>query len=526
VGSNPIARSNSQQLREFSPPIGTSNEGEALATITPRWEWRAFGARFGRAEAAFAALTPTEVHESDELYLLGRAVNNVKIRDGLLDIKVLVEINADGLEMWMPVMKSSFPVPASEIEQAFDAMRVSAPALGRESYTRDQLRDEVVKPHSSVRRAEVHKRRARYKPQGCMAELVELQVNGRSTRSVAIESEDPQAVIHAVRSAGLDDWVNTSYNLGLSHLLDGVPSRYAVIDCGTNSIKFHVGERDDAGGWRTVIDRAEITRLGEGLQVGGQIRPEAIERTVVALQAMVEEARQHDIRAIAAVGTAGLRMARNVSEVISAIRDRCGLSIEVIPGEEEARLSYLAVVSGLGLGQGAVAVFETGGGSSQFTLGHGEQVDEQFSVNVGAVRYTERFGLSEAVSDEVLGKALAAISADLSALDGRAPADALVGMGGAITNISAVKHGLATYDPDVVQGSTLERTEIDRQIELYRSRDAEARRSIVGLQPKRADVILAGACIVRTAMDKLGQDSLTVSDRGLRHGLLLDRFGA
>ena len=115
---------------------------------------------------------------------------------------------------------------------------------------------------------------------------------------------------------------------------------------------------------------------------------------------------------------------------------------------------------------------------------------------------------------------------DLSSLDDRPPPDALVGMGGAITNITAVKHGLATYDPDVVQGTVLDREELDRQIELYRSRDADARREIVGLQPKRAEVILAGACIVRTVMDKLGQDSLTVSDRGLRHGLLIDRFRA
>ena len=83
----------------------------------------------------------------------------------------------------------------------------------------------------------------------------------------------------------------------------------------------------------------------------------------------------------------------------------------------------------------------------------------------------------------------------------------------------------ATYDPDRIQGTVLDRAEIDRQIELYRTRDADARRSIVGLQPKRADVILAGACIVRTVMDKLGTDTLTVSDRGLRHGVLVERFG-
>jgi exopolyphosphatase / guanosine-5'-triphosphate,3'-diphosphate pyrophosphatase len=85
--------------------------------------------------------------------------------------------------------------------------------------------------------------------------------------------------------------------------------------------------------------------------------------------------------------------------------------------------------------------------------------------------------------------------------------------------------GLGTYDPDAVQGSVLTRAEVERQIELYRSRSTEARRQIVGLQPKRADVILAGACIVRTVMGKLRKDELSVSDRGLRHGLLVERFG-
>jgi len=84
--------------------------------------------------------------------------------------------------------------------------------------------------------------------------------------------------------------------------------------------------------------------------------------------------------------------------------------------------------------------------------------------------------------------------------------------------------GLAEYDPDRVQGAVLDRAEIDRQIEVYRTRDTHTRGAIVGLQPKRADVILAGACIVRTVMDKLEQTSLTVSDRGVRHGLLVDRF--
>lgn len=197
----------------------------------------------------------------------------------------------------------------------------------------------------------------------------------------------------------------------------------------------------------------------------------------------------------------------------------------MISGEEESRLAYVATIAGLGRPAGPVVVFDTGGGSSQFTFGHGTRVDERFSVDVGAVRYTERFGLDRAVSVDVLQEALAAISRDLARLDGRASPSALVGMGGAVTNITAVSHGLSTYDPERVQGSVLERAEIDRQVELYRTRDADARRTIVGLQPKRAEVILAGACIVRTVMEKLGQASLTVSDRGLRHGVLAERYG-
>jgi exopolyphosphatase/guanosine-5'-triphosphate,3'-diphosphate pyrophosphatase len=107
---------------------------------------------------------------------------------------------------------------------------------------------------------------------------------------------------------------------------------------------------------------------------------------------------------------------------------------------------------------------------------------------------------------------------------GRRTPDVLVGMGGAITNIGAVSYSMATYDADVLQGSMLTRSEVDRQIGLYPSMDVERRRTIVGLQPKRAEVILAGACIVRAVMRKLSKEMLVVSDHGLRHGLLLEQF--
>jgi exopolyphosphatase/guanosine-5'-triphosphate,3'-diphosphate pyrophosphatase len=496
-----------------------------MTEIVPRWEWRWFGHRFGPAESRLAALTPGALQQSSETYLLSGDGDNVKVRDALMDIKVLREVNQDGLEQWTPVMKAGFPLPADEVKKVFAALRLDPPPLRRASYDLSQFIDELAVPSGRIRAIGVQKRRVRYTVGGCMAELSEVVADGKPTRTIAVESEDAAAVIAAVRSLGLTGYVNTSYPRGLASLVDGAPNRYAVVDVGTNSIKFHVAEQSSGGRWRAVVDRAEITRLGEGLDQTRRIGEAALERAVAAIEGMADEAHRQGVLAIVAVGTAGLRIAENRDDVLAAIEQRTGVHVDVISGEDEARLAYLAARSSLDLESGSLVVFDTGGGSSQFTFGRGKDVDERFSVDVGAVRYTERFGLDGAVSAAVLRDALAAISADLSRLDGRPSPDGLVAMGGATTNITAVKHGLANYDPNVVQGTVLDRMEIDRQIELYRSMDAASRRGITGLQPKRAEVILAGACIIRTVMEKLGKDSLTVSDRGLRHGVLAERFG-
>jgi exopolyphosphatase/guanosine-5'-triphosphate,3'-diphosphate pyrophosphatase len=495
-----------------------------MENIVPRWEWRTFGTDFGAAEGVFAALEPTGVQESDEVYLRTGSGPIVKIREDLMDVKELQAVSPEGLEQWVPVMKEGFPLSAADVTKVFGMLEIAPPQLDRDTYTAGQLLSEVIEPHPEVSAVPVHKRRVRYTLDGCMSEVTDLSIDGVPMRTIAIESEDPDAVIAAVKSVGLETLLNHNFVRGMAIVLADRAERYAVIDVGTNSVKFHVAEHGADGSWRAVLDRAELTRLGEGQEPNAEISAEAMERTGEAIAGMVDEARQNRARAIALVGTAALRTASNRDDVIEHVRDRTGHFVEALSGEEEARLAYLAVKAGLGLDRGSLVVFDTGGGSSQFTFGQGEEVTERFSVPVGAVRYTEAFGLDQAVEKEVLAAALEAIAGDLSSLDGRNPSDALVAMGGAVTNITAVYHQLATYDPDVVQGTVLERDEIDRQIEMYRAADAETRRSIVGLQPKRADVILAGACIVRTVMERLGQQSLTVSDRGLRHGLIRERF--
>jgi exopolyphosphatase / guanosine-5'-triphosphate,3'-diphosphate pyrophosphatase len=440
------------------------------------------------------------------------------VRGGKLDVKELQRVDAEGLEQWKPVLKADFPVAASEVETMLAALGVDK-ALKREENTVEQLLGDLPELLATL----VHKRRRHVTVGGAMAELSELSTDLGGLRTIAVESEDPALVTAAVRELGLDLRRNVSVPRGLKELVGF--GRFAVIDVGTNSVKFVIGERDREGQWRSVVDLAEVTRLGEGLDETGELNEVPIRRTVEAISDMAEEAERDAVAAIAAVGTAGVRMARNGEAFAEAVRERTGISVEIISGDEEGRLAYVAATEGLQLGDGSLVVFDTGGGSSQFTFGHGREVEERFSVNVGAVAFTERFGLDGVVSEEQLSEALDAISADLDRLDGRPAPDELVAIGGAVTNLAAVKHELATYDPDVVRGTVLDRAEIDRQIELYRTRTADERREIVGLQPKRAEVILAGACIVRTVLEKLGADSLSVSDRGLRHGLLEERFG-
>jgi exopolyphosphatase/guanosine-5'-triphosphate,3'-diphosphate pyrophosphatase len=494
-------------------------------TIVPRWEWRAFGDDLGGPDDGFAALAPERVDDSRDLYVLSlRSDASVKVRDGLLDVKRRLAVADDGLERWVPVLKAPFPLSATAVATMFDALGTAAPDGERGASGLEELLDEIVAPHADLRAAMVRKRRARYTVEGCMAELTEMRTAEGATLTVAVESEDDERVRAAVRALGLDGRPVTCVARGLKALVGFGAHRYAVIDVGTNSVKFHVGERGADATWHAVVDRAEVTRLGEGLDETGRLGPAAIERTVAAVAAMAEEARREEVEAIAAVGTAALRIAPNADALTEAVRARSGVRVEVIAAADETRLAYVAARAGLPAGTGSIVVFDTGGGSSQFTFGAGDRVDERFSVDVGAVRFTERFGLDGAVSRGVLAEALDAIAAELDVLAGRPVPDAVVGMGGAVTNLTAVRHGLTSYDPDVVQGTVLERAEIERQIELYRTRDAASRRQIAGLQPNRAEVILAGACIVHTVLVRLGRDSLTVSDRGLRHGVLAERF--
>src|SRR5689334_13917813 len=249
-----------------------------MTTVTPRWEWRTFGRPGPVADEAFDAAEASAVAESDETYFLTGSGANVKIRDELVDIKLLRETDENGLERWEPVLKRPFPLGAADLATVAEAMGIDAArevARGADVSYDDFLA--IVGRDANARIVPVHKRRIRYTIGGCMAERSEIEAGRHTTVTVAVESTDRPAVVAAVASLGYGDFLNVNYPSGLAWLLSGEPARYAVIDVGTNSIKFHVGSFDADGTPRAVVDRAEVTRLGEGLAAGGAIRPEPLE---------------------------------------------------------------------------------------------------------------------------------------------------------------------------------------------------------------------------------------------------------
>lgn len=300
--------------------------------------------------------------------------------------------------------------------------------------------------------------------------------------------------------------------------------KIAIIDIGTNSIKFCIAGKRENGGVDVLLDENDIARLGEGLRETGRISEEALERNARCVAGFAGRAREQGVTEILAVGTQALRTARNSGDFIARVAELSGVQVGVIPGEEEARLSYLAVLSALPVRDGELVIFDTGGGSTEFIFGRGRELVRRFSVDLGAVRLTEEYFSEDPVKAGSAARALADIKArfDQAGVAGRP--QQLVGMGGTVTSMGAVKHRMTSYDPDVIQGSTLTQEDVEEQIAAYEAKTLEQRRAMPGLQPKRADVILAGACIVKDILERFGAPQLTISDRGLRHGLAFDRF--
>lgn len=302
--------------------------------------------------------------------------------------------------------------------------------------------------------------------------------------------------------------------------------RIASIDIGSNTVKLTIARQAWDGSLAAVLDAGATTRLGESIHSRRLCEP-AMERTLSVLLQCVAACAQHGVAEIAAVGTSALRDADNNDEFVERARS-IGLTIDILTGEDEARLSALAVRSDpRWRAEDSILVIDIGGGSTELVLDGSDAAGQQrVSLQLGAVRLTEAFLTLDSPPDEQVDRARRAVADAFGRLP-ELPSDATaVGVGGTLVNMGAVCLGRRDHPhPDELQGLALTGDEIDRQIQQYRSMPLEARRSIPGLDPARADVILAGALILEGALSAARLRRVAVSCRGLRWGVLYERFG-
>jgi exopolyphosphatase/guanosine-5'-triphosphate,3'-diphosphate pyrophosphatase len=307
------------------------------------------------------------------------------------------------------------------------------------------------------------------------------------------------------------------------------PPRFATIDVGTNTVLLLVAERRADGSFAPLAERAEITRLGRGVDRTGRLEPAAIRDTVDVVARYAAEARALGAGAIACVATSAARDAANGAEFFDEVRARAGVAPEVVSGDEEARLVWASAWSDFGEVGRTLAVLDVGGGSTELVVGDGPAPRARRSVQLGAVRLTERVVTADPIPPAELERLRADAARAVAGLPLDAVGDprraALVGVAGTVTTLSAVAQALPVYDAGVVHGATLDRATLEELWTRLGALTIAARAALPGMEPKRADVIVAGAAIVLEMMAAAGFDRLTVSDRGVRWGLLHDRFG-
>jgi exopolyphosphatase / guanosine-5'-triphosphate,3'-diphosphate pyrophosphatase len=307
----------------------------------------------------------------------------------------------------------------------------------------------------------------------------------------------------------------------------GSPMRVSVVDIGTNSTRLLIAEIDGEGAVTELDRRSIVTRLGQGLETAGALADEPIARVFAALEQYRSAIDEHDAgETNVAVLTSAVRDARNGEEFTTQVRERFGLDARTIPGEEEARLSFLGATSEReGDGDDAVVVIDIGGGSTEFIVGHGREVDFFKSTQVGVVRHTER----HVTSDPPERSELEALAADAQATFERelpeevrrAPRHA-VAVAGTATSVAAIDLDLDPYDPDKVHGHRVTLRDLDAQLERLAAMTNAARRKVHGLHPDRAPTIVAGVVVLREALRAFGLDEFEASEHDILRGAALE----
>jgi exopolyphosphatase/guanosine-5'-triphosphate,3'-diphosphate pyrophosphatase len=295
--------------------------------------------------------------------------------------------------------------------------------------------------------------------------------------------------------------------------------RVAAIDIGTNTVLLLVAEkREDLA---PIAEHATITRLGEGVDRTRTLAPAAIERTSECLARYAEIVRAQGVSRVRVVGTSAMRDAAGGEVIRARVLELFGVDAEVISGDEEARLTFAGALSGLGVADGApVTVFDIGGGSTEVVHGDaGGALAFARSFDVGSVRLTERHVHADPPSPAELDAITTSAREVFAEVPDSCASHEPIGIAGTVTTLAAISLGLEPYDAARVHGHRMGVDELRRVVTDLAAMPLAQRRAVRGLEPKRADVIVAGGLVALALLERLGAAALRVSDRGVRWGV-------
>ncbi|WP_460496911.1 Ppx/GppA phosphatase family protein [Glycomyces tarimensis] len=299
----------------------------------------------------------------------------------------------------------------------------------------------------------------------------------------------------------------------------------AGIDCGTNSIRLLIADIDADGRLHDVVRRMEVVRLGEGVDDTGRLSAAALERTRAALADYTEQIRAHGAEAVRMTATSASRDAENADEFTSMVESVLGASPEVISGDEEARLSFTGAAATLPRLDGQRLLVDIGGGSTEFVRGEGSRVLAAISTDVGCVRMTERHLRSDPPAPAEIEAAVADMASivdqGLAVADPERVAVELVAVAGTATTIAGIALELPAYDPDVIDGTRLSYEQVEKVTGDLATADHAERLAIPVMHPGRADVIVGGALVLRTIMERSGADAVLISEHDILDGIAL-----
>ena len=298
--------------------------------------------------------------------------------------------------------------------------------------------------------------------------------------------------------------------------------RVAAIDCGTNSIRLLIADVE-SNKLREVVRDMEIVRLGQGVDQTGEFHPDAIKRTLAAVDKFAAEIAKRGVQKIRFCATSATRDATNRALFIDGVRERLGIEVEVITGVEEAELSFIGAIQELNPNSGPFLVVDIGGGSTEFVFGN-SKVESAKSVNIGCVRMSERHFKNDPPTDDQIKSATADIQQAIAVAGAEVPitkAKTLVAVAGTATTVAAAALDLDIYDRHSIHLSHISATKVHEVSEMFKKMDRNERMKLGYMHPGRLDVITAGSLVLSEVMKATRASEFIASETDILDGIAL-----